>query len=102
MSAAPENLGSTPTGTPTDEPDFDAGIAYTSDQVAQNIHDGYTGTLQRLIQANAVLQAALDNAMIERSEMLAKLAAYESMLSEPAPVVEGNPGPTPVDRETPP
>ena len=95
-----ELIGSTPTGTPTDEPDPDEGIAYTSEQVTQNIHDGYTGTIQRLIQANAVLQAALDNAMIERAEDRAKIAAYEAMLA--GPTVEGNPGPTPVDGSTPP
>lgn len=89
--SAEDATGSTPTGTPTDEPDIDAGIAYTSEQVAQNIHSGYTETLQRLIQANAVLQAALDNAMIERAEMLAKIAALEAMLDEPAPAGEVTP-----------
>ncbi len=76
-----QNLGSTPTGTPTDEQDAENGIMYTSDQVMQNLHEKYTETIQRLIQGNAVVQAALDNAMVELSELRVKCAALEGLLS---------------------
>jgi len=55
--------------------DTSSAVKISTEQILDNIHSHYLKIISELTEANASLQAALDNTELERAELMAKVEA---------------------------